>query len=251
MKAPKTRGERELVVESLKHVVAGLEKILGNNVEVVLHDLSMPGRSVVAIAHGEISGRTIGSSIISGPFDDLGLKKLISGDGRAPGETHTLVTDYRTRTRTGRNLDSTSIILRDAGGEAYAALCVNADRTRMRELQSLVRELAGEANAAAAAAAAAAPPEPGSVDSLVQEIIENAIAMTGKPVSMMSKEDKIEAVRQMNNRGLFLIRSSVDMVAASLAVSRFTIYNYLDELKAAQPSEKPRRTRRSAAAADA
>jgi len=39
------------------------------------------------------------------------------------------------------------------------------------------------------------------------------------------------AVDQMRQRGIFLIRSSVDMVAKGLGVSRFTIYNYLDELK--------------------
>jgi predicted transcriptional regulator YheO len=247
MKTPTNRRECELVIETLKHVVEGLGKIVGSNVEVVLHDLSKPGRSVVAIAHGEISGRTIGSPIISGPFDDLGLKKLISGEGREPGETHTLVSGYRTRTRIGRELESTSIILRNSAGEAYSALCVNADRTRLRALQTLVREIAGEADAALPDEA---PVEAGSVDSLVQEIIENAIAMTGKPVAMMSKEDKIEAVRQMNNRGLFLIRSSVDMVAESLAVSRFTIYNYLDELKGASPSGKSRRARKSPAAAE-
>jgi predicted transcriptional regulator YheO len=47
----------------------------------------------------------------------------------------------------------------------------------------------------------------------------------------MTQADKKEAVRHMSRRGLFLIRSSVDMVAANLGVSRFTIYNYLDELK--------------------
>jgi len=228
MKAPATREECELVIETLKHVVEGLEKALGNNIEVVLHDLSKPGRSVVAIANGEITGRTVGSPIISGPFDDLGLKKLMSGEGAQPGENHTLVADYRTRTRTGRELDSSSVILRDTNGKAYAAFCVNADRTKLRELQSLVRDLAGEANAALAETPPSASP---SVDMLVQEIIESGIEATGKPVSMMSKEDKMEAVRHMNNRGLFLIRSSVDMAATSLAVSRFTIYNYLDELK--------------------
>jgi predicted transcriptional regulator YheO len=228
MAVPRTRQECELVIAALKHVVKGLEAILGRDVEVVLHDLSRPGHSVVAIAHGEITGRTVGSPIISGPYNDLGLQKLISGEGSGRSETHTLVTDYRTRTREGRELDSTSVILRDHTGRAYAALCVNADRTRLRELQALVRDIAG------ATGGKDGPDDTddvASIDSLVREIIEGGIDATGKPVSMMNKDDKIEAVRHMNDRGLFLIRSSVDLVAASLAVSRFTIYNYLDELK--------------------
>lgn len=39
------------------------------------------------------------------------------------------------------------------------------------------------------------------------------------------------SVDQMHRRAIVLIRSSVDMVAKGLGVSRFTIYNYLDELK--------------------
>lgn len=230
MAAPRTRQECELVIDALRHIVKGFEAILGRDVEVVLHDLSRPGHSVVAIAHGEITGRTVGSPIISGPYDDLGLQKLISGEGGDRTETHTLVTDYKTRTREGRELDSTSVILRDHAGKAYAALCVNADRTRLRELQALVRDIAG---VTAGDGEVDETGDVASVDSLVEEIIENGIDTTGKPVSMMNKEDKIEAVRHMNDRGLFLIRSSVDRVAASLAVSRFTIYNYLDELKGA------------------
>lgn len=69
---------------------------------------------------------------------------------------------------------------------------------------------------------------PPNVDSRVKEIIEEGIRSTRKPVAIITKEDKIDAVDHMNRRGLFLMRSSVDI--ASLGVSRFTIYNYLDEL---------------------
>ncbi len=217
-----------MVLETMRHVVKGLGKALGRDVEVVLHDLNDPGKSVIAIANGEITGRKPGSSIVSGPLDDVGLNKLISTKDIRTDEACTLVAGYRSRTRTGRELDSTSMFFRDATGEAYAALCVNVDRTKLREVQSLVRDLLSEGSAAPA------PPEPGenvSVDRLVEEIIEDGIRATGKPVSIMTKDDKMEAVRHMNERGLFLIRSSVDMAAANLAVSRFTIYNYLDELK--------------------
>ena len=79
MISPKTKRERELVLQTLRHVVEELGSALSGNVEVVLHDLSKPGSSVTAIANGQITGRTVGSAIISGPFDDLGLKKLLAG----------------------------------------------------------------------------------------------------------------------------------------------------------------------------
>jgi predicted transcriptional regulator YheO len=227
MITPETPRERELVLQTLRYVVEGLAKALSGNVEVVLHDLSKPGSSVTAIANGHITGRTVGSAIISGPFDDLGLKKLLSGDGSAPGETYTIVSGYRTRARSGHELDSTSLILRDREGEAYAALCVNVDQSRLRQVHELLGDLLARDRQDDAGDAS----DPPSVDSLVQEIIEDGIRATGKSVAAMTKDDKMEAVSHMSRRGLFLIRSSVDLVAANLGVSRFTIYNYLDELK--------------------
>lgn len=243
MLTPRNERERKLVIETLKGIVEGLQRIVGGNVEVVLHDLSRPGQSVVAIANGQITGRVVGSPIISGPFDDLALQKLMSGEDVVAGEPYSIVGDYRTRARSGQELDSTSIVLRDGTGKAYAAFCVNADRTQLREIQSLVRTLIGTETLEAQPAADA---ETANVDGLVNEIIESGIAATGKTVAAMSREDKVEAVGYMNGRGLFLIRSSVDRAAASLGVSRFTIYNYLEELKSpSAPREiEPGSTRR-------
>ncbi len=228
MMYPKSARERQLVLATLRAVVEGLGRALGNNIEFVLHDLSKPDSSVIAIANGAITGRTVGSAIISGPFDDLGLKKLLLGDGRASDETYTIVSGYRTRARSGNELDSTSVILRAGEGDAYAALCINADMNKLRHMQSLLNDLLAEKKDASVEAGTETPP---SIDSLVQEIIEDGIRATGKQVSSMTKDDKMEAVDHMSKRGLFLIRSSVDMAAARLGVSRFTIYNYLDELK--------------------
>lgn len=221
-------------MQTLSYVVKGLARALGGNVEVVLHDLSKPGSSVIAIANGQITGRTVGSAIISGPFDDLGLKKLLSGDDAAAGETHTIVSGYRTRARGGHELDSTSVILRDGSGVAYAALCVNADQSKLRQAQELLGDLLPQTQEDAGNQT-----DLPSIDSLVQEIIEDGIRATGKLVSAMTKDDKMEAVSHMNRRGLFLIRSSVDMVATNLGVSRFTIYNYLDELKRVPETNGP------------
>ena len=235
MKKPRSLPEKVMILDTPKHVVACLGHALGRDVEIVLHDLDDPGKSVIAIVNGEITGRKVGSPIVSGPLDDVGLNKLIDHKNAVTDEPATLVTGYRSRTRTGRELDSTSVFFRDEAGDAFAALCINVDRTRLREVQSIVGDLLGENSGSAPKAEAS---ENVNVDTLISEIIEDGIRSTGKPVSIMTKEDKMDAVRHMNGRGLFLIRASVDMVAANLAVSRFTIYNYLDELRKNVPAAR-------------
>jgi predicted transcriptional regulator YheO len=228
MMRPKTARERELVIQTLHHVVEGFARALGRDVEIVLHDIRKPSNSVVAIANGEITGRTVGSSIISGPFDDLGLSRLMSAEGGTAKEPCTIVADYRTRAANGNQLDSTSMIFRGADGIAYAAICVNADTSKLRHIQSILSDLLGEAHEPVTTASPAMAPD---VETLVQSIVDDAINACGRPVSIMTKDDKMEAVDRMRRRGIFLIRSSADLVARGLGVSRFTIYNYLEELK--------------------
>ena len=56
----------------------------------------------------------------------------------------------------------------------------------------------------------------------------------GGPLSELSREDKQRAVKQLNDRGAFQLRKSVEQVAEVLGVSRFTVYNYLNRPESAE-----------------
>lgn len=47
----------------------------------------------------------------------------------------------------------------------------------------------------------------------------------------MKKHHKAAVVRELDEAGFFLIRDSVDHVAGRLDVTRYTIYNYLSEIR--------------------
>ena len=49
----------------------------------------------------------------------------------------------------------------------------------------------------------------------------------------MHKRHKLAVVADLRDRGFFLLKESVDTAAAALDVTRFTIYNYLNELEPA------------------
>jgi predicted transcriptional regulator YheO len=57
------------------------------------------------------------------------------------------------------------------------------------------------------------------------------------PVTLMKKADKLAVVQELDERGVFLIRGAINGVAQALGVSRYTIYNYLDEIKGLQIRE--------------
>jgi predicted transcriptional regulator YheO len=50
----------------------------------------------------------------------------------------------------------------------------------------------------------------------------------------MKKAHKVAVARDLAQRGFFAIREAVDVIAQRLDVSRYTIYNYLNELASDQ-----------------
>ena len=68
-----------------------------------------------------------------------------------------------------------------------------------------------------------------NVTELLDMLIEQAIARIGKPVALMTKDDKVAVVQYLNNAGAFLITKSGDKVSSLLGISKFTLYSYMDK----------------------
>ena len=225
-------AERAAVINALRPIVPMLGAMAGPHLEVVLHDVHKPENSVIAIANGHISGRGVGSSVLEGPQDDKGFAAA-TRIRSSQGAVHSLVEDYVTVTAGGRQLRSASAIFRDSTGEPFATLCLNADISIFQAahgwmsqmLQPLVQQPA--APPVAAAAATSAP----QMDTLMQEIIDAAVPIPGAGAASMKREDKIRAVGEMQRRGLFIVKGGVERAAAALKVSRFSIYNYMEQLR--------------------
>lgn len=61
------------------------------------------------------------------------------------------------------------------------------------------------------------------------EIIQDSLSRVG--FGKMNKQAKVDAVRVMQERGLFIVKGGVEKAATALGVARFTVYNYLEELR--------------------
>jgi predicted transcriptional regulator YheO len=72
---------------------------------------------------------------------------------------------------------------------------------------------------------------PGDVDTLQRLLVERAVADVDVPVALMKKAHKSTVVRVLDDAGYFLIKDSVDHLAGALDVTRYTIYNYLNEIR--------------------
>lgn len=224
--SPAIQAERAAVINALRPVVPMLAAMAGNHLEVVLHDVGRPENSVIAIANGHISKRAVGSSVLEGPHDDKGFSAATRVVSSA-GAVHSLVDGYTTVRADGRTLKSASAIFRDASGVPFATLCLNVDVSLFQATHAWMEQMLQPFRQAQALAPAPAPAvEAPQMDVLMQEIIGDAVSL-----AKMSKEEKIQAVREMQRRGLFIVKGGVQRAAAALKVSRFTIYNYMEELR--------------------
>jgi hypothetical protein len=66
------------------------------------------------------------------------------------------------------------------------------------------------------------------VDTAIHELISLAEGQMRIPISQMTRRQKQQVVRFLDEHGAFNLRKSVETVADVLGVSRFTVYNYLD-----------------------
>lgn len=69
------------------------------------------------------------------------------------------------------------------------------------------------------------------IDDALTHLIAQGEAALGKALSEMSRAEKQQLVRYLDERGAFSLRKAVERVATTLGVSRFTVYNYLDSTR--------------------
>lgn len=208
-------------LEKLMPMVDAIAATFGKNCEVVLHDLSKPHQSIIKIANGHITGRDVGS-----PATDLVLSFLKKRQKKDS------IIGYRTKTKKGAELKSTTVFIRDNKGKIVGALCINIDITPYVSTKNVLEELCLIYNSGDVEGGKQFPEKfESSVDNVINELLQQSMKKIGKPVVHMGKEDKLQIIRDLKERGLFLIKGSAKRVSQELNVSLPTIYKYLEEIQ--------------------
>lgn len=196
-------------------LVAPLAKALGPGVEVVLHELSRIPDSIVAIS-GTVTGRRDG-----GPSSDLLLKHIRSG-------RHEDLFAYESVSVDGLPMKSSSMFIHDAAGVPIGCLCINVDVSALVSARDLLDAIVGIGSAPQPAAQESFTPD---VEQLTESMIDRALALVPVPPHLMRKAQRMKVVGYLDQQGFFLLRDAIELAAGRLGITRFTIYNYLNELR--------------------
>lgn len=203
-------------LELLEQFMELLAKQFGDRCEVVLHDLTGSyDNTIVAIKNGHVSGRRVG-----GTGSNLGLE-LLRGAGEENADNQYR---YTTKTKDGKVLVSSSIYFRNSAGKIIGSLCVNYDVSDFMMAENVLRSLTNSP--------AATPVKEVLVQDtyeLFNYLLSEAQDYVGKPVALMTREDKLNFIKFLDDHGAFLIKKAGEQVCEYLDISKYLLYSVLNE----------------------
>jgi len=186
--------------------------------EAVLHDLSNLDSSLVAIS-GNVTNRPLGA-----PITDYVLR-LLKEYGDNVKDNYI----YFASTKDGRRLKSSTTFIRDQKGHVIGCFCINFCIETFLFYNDAIKEFCSIPNMGDTPEAS--EQFTNDISETVRLMLDEALRRQGIPPSRMGKSDKIEIVKELDDKGLFLVKGAIDLVASQLEISKFTLYGYLDEIK--------------------
>ena len=193
-----------------------LVQTLGPDCEIVLHDLDDPAHSVVYVENPSVTGRKVGES-----FDQLVRQVILSDDLK-----ESFAANYYFTAPNGKYIRSSSLLIKDEAGHLTGAMCINLDTTKLAQSLDFLQSLLPPAPRKQTA------PEVGQNEH-VSVMIENLMdsILGGADTKRLSRDGRLEKIRFMDEKGLFLMKGSIEKAAEKLGVGKVTIYSYLDEVR--------------------
>ncbi len=196
------------VLDFLEKMGELIAETFGENCEVAISDINNPDASIIYIFNGHVTNRRAGD-----PLVPIALERYKSN-------ADDIYVNY-SGLKSGKDIKSSSLTFKL--GKHHLSFCINYDYSALIPAQRLLSQLSEARNDTAPA---------GGVISSADTVIEEAIMRCGKPPRLMTKEDRVNIVSYLNEQGVFNIQRSVITTAKRLGISRFTVYNYLNEINA-------------------
>lgn len=201
-----------------------LVKTFGKECEVILCDLADPQYSIIYTANNTVTHAQPGESF------HFVIDQILSSSR----QKENFVSNYYFHIKNNdkeKLIRSSTLFIRKPDGSLDGALCINLDTEPVTSMIELLKgylpeypsELASPSSESTAAKINSEDNVSSMVSSLIDQILENISEDA-------TREERVEKIRFMENKGIFLMKGSVEQVAAKMGVNKVTIYSYLDEV---------------------
>lgn len=200
-----------------------LADIMGDNTEVILHDVTDCSNSVVAIRNNHISGRSVGA-----PLTDLGLRILKEANDTKVD----YLSGYVGYSKDGNKTKSSTWLIRDDEDQIVGMLCVNSDYSELTRAVDVLSNFLGKQHLPAVPQVEDQTEYFNmNVTDLVENNLKKAWPAYGEEQVKLNQKEKVEIVTRLYEMGTFYMKGSVACVAERIGSSIPTVYRYLNALK--------------------
>lgn len=200
-----------------------LGKTLGPEYEIVLHDINEDNHSIAYIANGNISGRSIDD-----PQTDQTFKYIKD----QTVSKNNYIINTKGVEKNNKVIRSSSLFIKDENNKLTGMLCINFNGSKYVNLAKQILKMTGMENASIENEYLNNPTGLAeNISSSISEATDNAVKLSLEnshvPVDRLTQEEKIEIVRDLEGKGVFMLKGAVSEVAEKLSVSEATLYRYI------------------------
>lgn len=207
-------------IEFLDRFLQNIAAFLGDSCEIVVHDWSTDVDStIVKIINGHVTGRTVGGCVSTLFF-----------------EQHKSEHDFRAdipvyfNVERGKMIKSTVTFIHDKEGKTIGAVALHFDITNLISAQNTLIQFIDYDSQKIT------PVENKeifvrNVGELLEYYLVEAENLIGKHAADMNKEEKLKALGFLDQKGVLQITKSSLRLCDFFQISKFTLYNYLDEIR--------------------
>lgn len=226
-------NELNINTEFIKHLMDNIGLLLGEKCELVLHDFRNGMNSTVThIVNDHNSGRTVGSPPSSLLFDYIHELDAREKD----------FSSFFNTSEKGKIIKSSATYIRDEDGAIVGSLCINIDMTELVNAQCSIKNYTGYSPTLSKNEGIASNSFKehfiDNVDELFDYYLTEAELIIGKHASLMTREEKEKAIRYLSERGLFKITNASSKLCDYFGISKYTLYNYLNNTESDKGSDK-------------
>lgn len=189
-----------------------ISEMFGNHCEVVISDLDNPEHSVLSIYNGHVTGRSVG--------DPLNTR---SGELIERSKGGYNINYKKANKKIKKEIKSSTIVTKAFGRNL--SFCINYDCDELTAIQKTLKKFLSMGDEVY--------DEFEEVDNgeLAEHKFLIELEKMNKPIVSMNKKDRIQLIKNLKEAGVFKIQKSVPYIAEQLGLSRYTIYNYLNEIE--------------------
>lgn len=202
-------------LDQLIQIMDFFTKILGEQTEIVIHDLNL--KRIVWISNGHITERTL-------DFKDDETTMNISRTRALESPYKSMFIGVSSYTKGTTHLRTSTLFLNDDQGKEAYAICVNQDITFM----DMMKKYLGQFDTTTVTQHNFDTED--SIESLTRHLIYEEIEKE-KPFSIDSRDAKLSIIQRLEDKGVFDVKGSIPVVCELLQIAQPTLYKYLKMIK--------------------